>query len=71
VLRFPSLQQAPNDDEPFNTRLRNMNWKIIIPLLLTGLLAFVLGWFFHDMKYFADGIVADGKPLDNLQKVNP
>ena len=48
-----------------------MNWKIIISLLATGLLAFLLGWFLHDMKQFADGVVADGKRVDSLQKANP
>ena len=48
-----------------------MNWKFIISILLTGLLTFVLGWFFHDMKQFADGVVADGKRVDSLRKANP
>ena len=48
-----------------------MNWKFIISILVTGLLTFVLGWFFHDMKQFADGVVADGKRVDSLQKANP
>ena len=48
-----------------------MNWKFIISILVTGLLTFILGWFFHDMKQFADGVVADGKRVDSLQKTNP
>jgi len=48
-----------------------MNWKIIISILVTGLLTFILGWFFHDMKQFADGVVEDGKRVDSLQKANP
>jgi hypothetical protein len=48
-----------------------MNWKFIISILVTGLLTFILGWFFHDMKQFADGVMADGKRVDSLQKANP
>lgn len=48
-----------------------MNWKFIISILVTGLLTFVLGWIFHDMKHFADGVVADFKRVDSLQKSNP
>lgn len=48
-----------------------MNWKFIISIFLIGLLTFILGWFFHDMKQFADGVVADSKPVDSLQKANP
>ncbi len=47
-----------------------MNWKIVTSILVTGLLTFLLGWFFHDMKQFADGVVADGKRVDSLQKAN-
>lgn len=48
-----------------------MNLKIIISILITGLLTFMLGWFLHDMKDFADGVVADGKRVDSLQKASP
>jgi hypothetical protein len=42
-----------------------MNWKISISMLATGLLTFILGWFLHDMKQFADS-----RRVDSLQKVN-
>lgn len=48
-----------------------MSWKIITSLIVTGLLTFVLGWFFHDMKQFAGGVGKDGKRVDSLQKANP
>ncbi len=48
-----------------------MNWKIITSIIVTGLLTFVLGWFFHDIKQFADGVVTDVKRVDCLQKENP
>ena len=47
-----------------------MKWRVLIISVLVGLLAFGLGWFFHDMKYFADGIVPHTKRSDSLQKVN-
>ena len=48
-----------------------MSWKLITTILATGLLTFILGWFFRDMKQFADGVVEDGKQLDSSQKINP
>jgi hypothetical protein len=48
-----------------------MNRKIVISILITGLLAFILGWFFHDLKQFANGAMEAGKGVDGLQKANP
>jgi hypothetical protein len=48
-----------------------MNKKTVIISCIVGLLTFGLGWFFHDMKQFADGVVADTKRVDSLQKSNP
>jgi hypothetical protein len=52
------------------TRHKKMNLKFFISILATGLLTFSLGWLFHDMKQFADGIMADGKQVNSLQKAN-
>ncbi len=48
-----------------------MNWKIILSILTTGLLTFISGWLFHDMKQFADGVAADSNRMDSLRKTNP
>lgn len=47
-----------------------MNWKIIKTIFVTGLLIFLLGWFFDDMKQFAVGVAEDPERNDSLQKEN-
>jgi hypothetical protein len=47
-----------------------MNKRTLIISSIVGLLTFCLGWFLHDMRQFADGVIKDGKRVDSLQKLN-
>ncbi len=45
--------------------------KRILIISTVGLLLFGLGWWTHDIRKFANGVITDGHRLNNLKKSNP